>query len=142
MSRIWIGGLSTRVDERDLEDLFTEYGSVTRVALRSSNADTFAFVEFQESDAGEIAIEEMDQRKIRGRRVKVSWAKRKGEMLPGRRYGRPVRRTSRRRIRSSPRPRSRSRSRPRERKHRRRSRSSSRNSKRPKDEKLKNSRRR
>merc|ERR1719245_702946 len=141
MSRIWIGGLSTRVDERDLEDLFTEYGSVTRVAVRSSNADTFAFVEFQESDAGEIAIEEMDQRKIRGRRVKVSWARRRGDTSPRPRYGRPVRRTNRRRIRSSSRPRSRSRSRPRERKHRRRSRSSSRYSKRQ-DEKLKSSRRR
>merc|ERR1719419_1642954 len=73
-SRIWIGGLPRYVDKEALADTFGDFGTVIEVTIKLASKDTYAFIDFEESDAGEFAIDEMDQRVVQGNRVKVSWA--------------------------------------------------------------------
>jgi len=112
LKRIWVGGLSDRTVEDDLKDVFSSYGKITDVRIRTTSRDTFAFVEFSSSVDAKAAIEKMDQTFIRQKRVKVAWAdfpkggtrgsntnKRKSRSR-GRRFSKSRSRSPRRRSRS------------------------------------------
>jgi len=72
--RIWVGGLSDRIKEEDLKDVFLEFGEIIEVRVRSTSRDTFAFVEFLDHGAAKKAIATIDQTNIRGYPVKCNWA--------------------------------------------------------------------
>jgi len=82
--RIWVGGLPNRIKEEDLHDICERFGEVTTVNIRSSKVDTFAFIEFKDSEAATKATKEIDQSFIRGNRVKCHWAQLKDEESGGR----------------------------------------------------------
>jgi len=75
--RIWVGGLRMGSTEDDLHDYFGKFGKIINIKLRSSQVDVFAFVEYSDSSAAQEAIDEMDQKTVRGHRVKVHWAQEK-----------------------------------------------------------------
>jgi len=81
---IWVGGLGGN-DPQDvdtlgkiLKNVFSDYGRVVDVKMRSTTHDLFAFVQFESHNAAVTAIKKMDQQEVQGRRVKVSWAQFKG----------------------------------------------------------------
>lgn len=76
---IYVGNLSYQVTQNDLNSVFTEYGSVTRVYLptdrETGQSRGFGFVEM-DSEAGETsAIEALDGAEWMGRQMRVNKAK-------------------------------------------------------------------
>ncbi|MDJ0620247.1 MAG: RNA-binding protein [Calothrix sp. MO_192.B10] len=76
---IYIGNLSYQATEDDLRTVFTDYGKVKRVVLpRDRETDRmrgFAFVEMEEDDQEEAAIEQLDGAEWMGRQIRVNKAK-------------------------------------------------------------------
>ncbi|MEI7604190.1 MAG: RNA-binding protein [bacterium] len=58
--KIYIGGISQEVSEKDLWDLYSQFGKVLRVDLLQDKESGlnrgYAFVEFEDDDSGEAAI--------------------------------------------------------------------------------------
>lgn len=76
---IYVGNLSYEVSEQDLNEVFTEYGSVRRVHL-PTDRDTgrvrgFGFVEMETLTQEEAAISALDGAEWMGRSLKVNQAK-------------------------------------------------------------------
>lgn len=76
---IYVGNLSYQATEDDLKDVFSEYGTVKRVALpidrETGRVRGFAFVEMAEDDRENTAISELDGAEWMGRQLKVNKAK-------------------------------------------------------------------
>eukprot|EP00450_Noctiluca_scintillans_P012411 CAMPEP_0194483598 /NCGR_PEP_ID=MMETSP0253-20130528/5139_1 /TAXON_ID=2966 /ORGANISM="Noctiluca scintillans" /LENGTH=386 /DNA_ID=CAMNT_0039323271 /DNA_START=63 /DNA_END=1223 /DNA_ORIENTATION=- len=70
--RLWIGGLSEQVDEHDIEEVASHCGEVVDVRIKTSERDTFAFVQYKNSQDVSAAIAKLDQTVIKGKRVKVA----------------------------------------------------------------------
>ena len=76
---IYVGNLAYEVSEEDLNEVFTEYGSVRRVHL-PTDRDTgrvrgFGFVEMETLTQEEAAISALDGAEWLGRYLKVNQAK-------------------------------------------------------------------
>jgi len=83
-TRLFVGGLSSRVREEDLEDFFDGFGRIRDIVIK----DRFGFVEFEDYRDAEDAVKELDGKSFHGERVGVEFARRPGEA--GRREGRRV----------------------------------------------------
>ncbi len=86
---IYVGNLSYRMDDRDLEGVFAEFGEVISCKI-INDRDTgrskgFAFVEMDNQDSGKAAIETLDGKEVEGRSLKVNEA-RPREARPRREY--------------------------------------------------------
>lgn len=77
MARVYVGKLPPRVDELDLEKLFSEAGPVRNVNIKYD----FAFIEFDHESDAQKAIRDFDGYDLDGRRIIVEMARDK------RRYG-------------------------------------------------------
>uniref|UniRef100_A0AC34GTG0 RRM domain-containing protein n=1 Tax=Panagrolaimus sp. ES5 TaxID=591445 RepID=A0AC34GTG0_9BILA len=73
-SRVYIGNLSSRASERDVEDFFRGYGKIRDVILKSG----FGFVEFDDSRDAADAVEDLNGRDLCGDRVKIELSRRNG----------------------------------------------------------------
>ncbi|KAM3719851.1 Serine/arginine-rich splicing factor [Dirofilaria immitis] len=104
-SRVYVGRLSYRAHERDIERFFRGYGRITEILLKNG----YAFVEFSDRRDAEDAVHDLNGRSLLGDRVIVQNAK-------SRPRGRDMYR-ERMRERSRSRDRRRSRSRDRKRSH-------------------------
>lgn len=76
---IYVGNLSYEINEKDLSEVFAEYGSVRRVHL-PTDRDTgrmrgFGFVEMETLTQEESAISALDGAEWYGRALKVNQAK-------------------------------------------------------------------
>lgn len=76
---IYVGNLSFEATESDVENAFAEYGEVKSVNI-IKDRDTgrprgFAFVEMRDSQAGQQAVEGLNEREIAGRAVTVNEAR-------------------------------------------------------------------
>jgi len=97
-------------NEKELEEIFSVYGEVDTVKVRSNTKDVFAFVHFKDSDSAARAIENMNGKDIKRMKVKVDWGSYNGNrsaprrLPPGIRHRSPARDYGRKRYRS-PRPR-------------------------------------
>lgn len=76
---IFIAGLSYKVNDSDLSDLFQEYGAITsakvimdRVTNRSKG---YGFVEMDDNESAEKAIKELNGAEFDGRTISVSEAR-------------------------------------------------------------------
>mmetsp|Transcript_13787 Transcript_13787/g.22757 ORF Transcript_13787/g.22757 Transcript_13787/m.22757 type:complete len:310 (-) Transcript_13787:1064-1993(-) len=70
-ARIYVGHISSRTRESDLERTFSKYGRIVRCDLKNG----YAFIEFSdERDAGD-AVRDMDGRDLDGSRVIVEWSR-------------------------------------------------------------------
>ncbi len=76
---IYVGNLDYGLEKEDLEEVFSEYGKVTRVHLptdrESGRKRGFAFVEMQSEDEESAAITALDGAEWVGRTLKVNQAK-------------------------------------------------------------------
>ena len=76
---IYVGNLSFRTNNTELEELFTEYGAVDSAAVimdrETGRSRGFGFVEMPNQDEGQKAIDELDGADVGGRNLKVNEAR-------------------------------------------------------------------
>lgn len=98
-TRVFVGGLTYKVRERDIEKFFRKYGRIREVSMKNG----YAFVEFEDYRDAEDAVYEMNGKDLMGDRVTVErargtprgsdrWRGRDGGRDSGRNYGGPPRR--------------------------------------------------
>ncbi len=84
---IYVGNLNFKTTEEEVKQLFEQYGSVTTVKL-ITDRDTgrprgFGFVEMEDDEAAEKAVESLNGLEFSGRNLKVNVAKEKREQRDG-----------------------------------------------------------
>ncbi len=97
---LFVGNLSFRTTEQELESLFSNYGEVTAVRIikdrNSGRSKGFGFVEMEDAVAASTAIEQLNGREVSGRVIRVNEAQPKPENnregRTGGRFARPQRR--------------------------------------------------
>jgi arginine/serine-rich splicing factor 4/5/6 len=70
-TRVFVGGLTYRVRERDSEKFFRKYGRIKEVAMKNG----FAFVEFDDYRDADDAVYELNGKELLGERVSVERAR-------------------------------------------------------------------
>lgn len=87
---IFIAGLSYNMSEAELGDLFAEYGEVVSVKIimdrETGRSKGYGFVEMAEDEAGNKAIEALNEVEMDGKTLSVSVARPKSD-APRRSYG-------------------------------------------------------
>jgi RNA recognition motif-containing protein len=77
--RIYVGNLSFRTDEHQIQDLFSPLGEVDSVKLvrdhQTGQSRGFGFVEMLDDEQARAACQALDQREFEGRRLTVNEAK-------------------------------------------------------------------
>jgi len=80
---IYVGNLSYRLQEKDLQEIFAEYGEVTSVKIITDKftrrSKGFGFVEMTDDEAATKAIGELDGAEVEGRNIKVNQARQREE---------------------------------------------------------------
>jgi len=80
---IYVGNLSYRMTDEDLEKLFSSYGSVSTSKIvidrETGRSKGFGFVEMPNQSEGDEAIRQLDGKEVEGRNIKVNIAKPKEE---------------------------------------------------------------
>lgn len=79
MTNLFVGNLPFTTSSPDLEQLFTQYGAVSRAQV-ITDRDTgrsrgFGFVEMDNDDEAQQAIEALDGSDVGGRQIKVNVAR-------------------------------------------------------------------
>ncbi len=91
-TKLFVGNLSYTVTENDLEDLFSQYGTVTEVNLMldraSGRSRGFAFVTLETKEAADAATQALNGKNWEGRNLTVNEARPRVER-PGRAAGGP-----------------------------------------------------
>jgi len=76
---IYVGNLSYKMTDEDLEKLFKAFGSVSESKIvidrETGRSKGFGFVEMPNQSEGDEAIKELDGKEIEGRNIKVNVAK-------------------------------------------------------------------
>ncbi len=76
---IYAGNLSYDLTEKELEELFAEFGSVSAARIitdkQSGRSKGFGFVEMDNKAEGEEAIKQLDGKEMNGRPLKVNEAR-------------------------------------------------------------------
>jgi RNA recognition motif-containing protein len=87
---IFIAGLSFKVNDTDLANLFEEYGQITSAKVitdrQTGRSKGYGFVEIDDNEAAEKAIAELNGAEYDGRTISVSEARPKEER-PRRDFG-------------------------------------------------------
>jgi RNA recognition motif-containing protein len=90
-NNIYVGNLPFTVDSQEVEDLFTQYGSVTSVNLitdrETGRLRGFGFVEMGTDAEAEAAIEALNGTDLKGRTLTVNEARPRGDRSNDRRGG-------------------------------------------------------
>ncbi|MDR0799839.1 MAG: RNA-binding protein [Dysgonamonadaceae bacterium] len=80
---IFVAGLSFKVNDTDLANLFEEYGPITSAKVitdrQTGRSKGYGFVEMDDNEAGEKAIAELNGAEYDGRTISVSEARPKEE---------------------------------------------------------------
>ncbi len=77
--KIYVGNLNYNTSERELEDLFSQYGNVASTSIivdrMTDRSKGFGFVEMEDEQAAEAAISALNNYEFGGRNLKVDEAK-------------------------------------------------------------------
>lgn len=77
--KIYVGNLPFGVDDDKLRELFSSYGEIEEITVIkdkfSGRSKGFGFVTFKDDESAKKAIEEMNEKEIEGRELKVNEAK-------------------------------------------------------------------
>jgi RNA recognition motif-containing protein len=80
---IYVGNLPYETTEDDLREMFGEFGAVSSVNIIkdrvSGNSKGFGFVEMDDDEAGQKAIDELNGSELKGRNMKVNLARPKSD---------------------------------------------------------------
>lgn len=83
---IYIGNLDYSVNETELQNIFSEFGSVSSVKIVSDKftgkSKGYAFVEMPDDSQGSSAIQALNGKAIKDRNITVSEARPKSENKP------------------------------------------------------------
>jgi len=86
MTNIFVGNLSFKTTQEELQAAFADYGSVERVSIvtdrDSGQPRGFAFVEMTDRSAAETAIARLNGADLNGRAMNVNEARPRGEGGP------------------------------------------------------------
>ncbi len=84
---IFVGNLSPQVSEQDIETLFKEYGAVTSVKIIrdmfTGESKGFGFVEMNDKAAAEKAMQELNTKEVKGKKITVNEARPKTDNRRG-----------------------------------------------------------
>uniref|UniRef100_A0A1I7T9D8 RRM domain-containing protein n=1 Tax=Caenorhabditis tropicalis TaxID=1561998 RepID=A0A1I7T9D8_9PELO len=78
-ARIYIGRLTSRVSEKDIEHFFRGYGQIRDVLLKNG----FGFVEFDDKRDAEDAVHDLNGKELGGERVILDYSKPRGGGFSG-----------------------------------------------------------
>ncbi|NTW33827.1 MAG: RNA-binding protein [Bacteroidetes bacterium] len=88
---IFVSNLSFRISDDDLKQLFEEYGEITSAKVItdkfSGRSRGFGFVEMKDDEAGQKAIDELNNADYDGKAISVSVAKPRTENGPRKSFG-------------------------------------------------------
>lgn len=77
--KLFVGGLSYEVDEQGLEDLFKPFGTITSVVIvmdrDTGRSRGFGFVEMENDDEAQRAMDELNETEFAGRTIIVNEAR-------------------------------------------------------------------
>ncbi len=77
--KLYVGNLSFNTTENELQDLFSQYGTVSEVALitdkMTGRSRGFAFVTMGSGDEGQAAIGALNGKEIGGRKLTINEAR-------------------------------------------------------------------
>ena len=80
--KIYVGNLDYKVNESDLESLFSEYGTVSSVRIISDKyngrSKGFGFVEMENNDEANKAVSGLNGSSLKSRDITVNEAKPRG----------------------------------------------------------------
>lgn len=78
---MYVSNLSFNTSENDLQQLFSEYGTVSSLKIitdrQTGQSRGFAFVEMDIDDEANNAIEKLNNKEVQGRQISVSVAREK-----------------------------------------------------------------
>jgi RNA recognition motif-containing protein len=76
---IYVGNLSYKVSDNDLQEVFEEFGEVSSAKVitdrETGRSKGFAFVEMENEEDAQAAIDELDGAELDGRTIKVNKAR-------------------------------------------------------------------
>jgi cold-inducible RNA-binding protein len=77
--KLYVGGLATTITEKELEELFAEYGAVTSTAVikdrDSGQSKGFGFVEMADDTEAKAAMAALNGKDVSGRSIMVNEAR-------------------------------------------------------------------
>lgn len=77
--KIYVGNLSFQMTDKDLNDLFAEFGTVESAQIitdrDTGRAKGFGFVQMTDEDAAEKAIQRLNGKEVKGRALTVNEAR-------------------------------------------------------------------
>jgi cold-inducible RNA-binding protein len=80
-SKLYIGNVSFKASEADLEDLFAQHGTVTSVKIitdrETGRSRGFAFVEMGSDEESQACVDKLNDTEVQGRNLRVSEAREK-----------------------------------------------------------------
>ena len=80
---IYLGNLNFQAKEEEIEELFQAFGDVVEVKIikdrYSGKSRGFAFVQMGSDEAGNKAIEELNETEFQGRKILVNQARERGD---------------------------------------------------------------
>jgi RNA recognition motif-containing protein len=81
-SKLYVGNLAYSVTQEDLEEFFSQAGTVVSAAVvmdkLSGQSRGFGFVEMADEESANRAIETLNQAELKGRRLKIDMAREGG----------------------------------------------------------------
>lgn len=81
-SKLYVGNLAYSVTQEDLEEFFSQAGTVVSAAVvmdkMSGQSRGFGFVEMADEESANRAIETLNQAELKGRRLKIDMAREGG----------------------------------------------------------------
>lgn len=84
---IYVANIPFALSEEELEAIFAEYGAISSVKIikdkLSGQSRGFGFVEMENDNEGDVAVEELDGFEVRGRELKVKKAYPRKPYAPG-----------------------------------------------------------
>lgn len=77
--KIYVGNLPFSVDDAKLKEIFASYGEIEEATVIvnkfNNRSKGFGFVTFKDEESAKKAIEEMNEKEVEGRPLKVNEAK-------------------------------------------------------------------
>ena len=77
--KLYVGNLPYSVGDKELQELFAKFGTVTEATVikykDSGRSKGFGFVTFEDKEAADKAIAEMNDKEVEGRALKVNEAR-------------------------------------------------------------------
>ena len=90
-TKLFVGSLPWGVDDTQLEELFSEFGTVASAKViidrESNRSKGFGFVEFEDDEAAKAAIAKLNNSDLQGRNIVVNEARPQEPRAPRRDVG-------------------------------------------------------